>query len=79
MKNITDKQREGVKMICQKCGSSNIEKVSASCADALASGKGFRTEDYYGDGSKFVAVGVHHDIYECQECGDQDAEPCIHD
>ena len=66
-------------MRCLTCGSESVEKVSLSCAEAVEVGKGFQTVDYYGDGSKFVPIGVHFDEWRCVACGDTDAEPCIHD
>ena len=63
-------------MICAKCGSANVERTWEPCAVATES---MRHEDYYGDGSVFAPVGVHYDAYQCADCGDSDAEPCIHD
>lgn len=61
---------------CPKCGSVNVEVLGEDCQTAERS---FPIQDYYGDGSKYVHIGYHHNGYKCVDCGDADADVCIHD
>lgn len=61
---------------CPECGASPVRLIGESCQRATEK---MPVEDYYGDGSKYVAVGSHNQGWECAACGETDAEPCIHD
>ena len=61
---------------CPECGAAPVRLTGESCQ--RATGK-MPVEDYYGDGSKYVPLGYHDQGWECPDCGEMDAEPCVHD
>lgn len=61
---------------CPECGAAPVKLIGESCQRATEK---MPVEDYYGDGSNYVAVGSHNQGWECAACGEMDAEPCIHD
>lgn len=65
---------------CPECGDATLAYVGESCEKAREEGK-FVTEDYYGDGSVYADMGVHHQGVTCSnpECDFDHSDVCLHD
>lgn len=61
---------------CPECGHEPVESIGEPCRIAERS---MPVQDYYGDGARYVSVGVHDQGWHCPECGAGDMEPCVHD
>jgi rubredoxin len=61
---------------CPACGHAPLEELGESCEVAEQK---MTLEDYYGDGTRFVRVGAHDTGWRCPECGEMDADACVHD
>jgi predicted RNA-binding Zn-ribbon protein involved in translation (DUF1610 family) len=61
---------------CPSCGHAPLEALGEPCEVAEQS---MRVQDYYGDESVFKAIGAHNTGWRCPECGEEDADVCVHD
>lgn len=63
------------KQPCPECGG-ELAYEGESCARAEEK---MPVQDYYGDGSVYAAVGVHHVGVSCLHCDYEYADVCVHD